>query len=264
MLNRQDITAVGSYHSKYRGRYSQSYIRYIINKDNEKMCEYSATYPSGVIKVIEELKRLEDEITIEYYVNSGIIKSIDGIDKFDYDKLAELLASKKMEQIQPILDKIEEREKETQRQQEIAKEALEKSKIKDKIISEAIGKNIELVEKEFEDNNLEKYKIKYVSSKLGQVNSIICLDYVDSIFYVVRDNNGEDMVEFPELTVGMTRDEVSKILDSKNIKYKFYSSVYTKDNSKVGTLARVPIKPGRLIPKEVTVGIELYVYNNKN
>ena len=61
---------------------------------------------------IENLKTLEDEIEIEYYTNSWIIKSIDGIDIFNYEQFAERLAKLKVQYIENISNEREQKEEE--------------------------------------------------------------------------------------------------------------------------------------------------------
>ena len=87
-------------------------------------------------------------------------------------------------------------------------------------------------------------------------DSYICL-------FVVKDDNKEDMIEFPRLEVGMTKDEVSNILDSVGIEYEFYENIYSSyDNENIaGTLAIIPKKEGELYPK--VKKIKLQCFNGK-
>ena len=50
---------------------------------------YESEATNTLVEIVNHLKLLEKTITIEYYNNSKIIKTIDGIGKFDYDKLKE-------------------------------------------------------------------------------------------------------------------------------------------------------------------------------
>ena len=52
---------------------------------------YSSEATDALVEIVSKLQLYEDIVKIEYYNNSKIIKSVDGIDKFDYDKLLERL-----------------------------------------------------------------------------------------------------------------------------------------------------------------------------
>ena len=61
------------------------YVRYYVTDTYQN----SSPENMKVVSIIDSLKGYEDEVAIEYYNNSGIIKSIDGIDKNDYEALKE-------------------------------------------------------------------------------------------------------------------------------------------------------------------------------
>ena len=70
---------------------------------------YSSEVTDVIVEIINQLKLCEDTVKIEYYNNSKIIKSIDGIDKFNYDQLnerVEYLIEQKTKKLE--LERIEE------------------------------------------------------------------------------------------------------------------------------------------------------------
>lgn len=221
------------------------YVCYTVLKEDNKSYQYSSDYSSDVIKLINDLQLLEDEIVIEYYVNSGVIKSIDG---FDLNKLAD-----KVENL-----KIKDSSKNTNEQQELRSTI----SVKDEIIQNAVGKKIENVKNELQINFITDYSVKYISSKLGGIHDVIFVDKNDFCFYVIGDDTHEEMTQMPNLKQGMTKNEVIKILEEKGLNYKFYQDAYTTDKAKTDTLCSYTYVPGTLIPKGLEVEIGLYRYNN--
>ncbi len=67
-------------------RYRGDYIAYFGEQKQDKYCSKEN---SKLVKIVQELIKYEEEVKIEYYNNTGIIKSIDEIDKNDYEKLLE-------------------------------------------------------------------------------------------------------------------------------------------------------------------------------
>lgn len=221
------------------------YVCYTVLKENNKSYQYSSDYSIDIIKLINDLQSLEDEIVIEYYVNSGVIKSIDG---FDLNKLVE-----KVENL-----KIKDSSKNTKEQQELRSTI----SVKDEIIQNAVGKKIENVKNELQMNLINDYSIKYISSKLGGIHDVIFVDKNDFCFYVIGDDNHEEMTQMPNLKQGLKKNEVIKILEKKGLNYKFYQGGYTNDKTKIDTLCSYTYVPGTLIPKGLEVEIGLYRYNN--
>ena len=71
-----------------------SYVRY---KDGEEL--YCSKEDEKLVNILSELMKYENDVKIEYYCNSGMIKSIDGVEKRDYVeiKAVELESIKKYE-----------------------------------------------------------------------------------------------------------------------------------------------------------------------
>lgn len=63
------------------------YVVYKQGNTAEYVCSQAEN--KYVVFIIKKLKQLENEITIEYYNNTGIIKAIDGINKNEFQKLNE-------------------------------------------------------------------------------------------------------------------------------------------------------------------------------
>ena len=250
------------------------YIMYEVN-DKDINYIFSSEYDTKIINIIEKLKNCEAKIEIEYYPNSGIIKSIDGIEKFNYELLNERINYLKQKertealievQIKSDLEK-KKKEKEDEEKKKEYNKYLEKSKLKDEAIKNSIYKNIEEVKEEFDKLEID-YSIEYISSKKFKVNTIVYNVLFDEDSYirlfVVKDNKKEDMIEFPKLEIGMTKDEVSKILDSVGIEYEFYEDTYSSSGNEnvAGTLAIIPIKEAELYPK--VKKLKLKCFNGKS
>ncbi len=238
-----------------RKRFSPS-IQY---RATNNMYYYSARVNLHIFQIVKDLKYCENEMTIEYYNNSKIIKTIDGIHISDYTKIAERVRFLQEQKQKEVEQKKIEKEK---IEQEEEQKKLEESKRKSELtkFSNVVGKDINSLKKVFEENNIN-YSIKYVNSKYGKINTVIFCEWTKQYtLYVINSNNSEDMVEFPQLKIGMTKEEIKEILDKNGIDYKFYSTIHTTDSNKSNTLVRIPIKEKTIIPKSSQVGIELYVY----
>ena len=72
-----------------------SYVRY---KDGEEL--YCSKEDEKLVNILSELMKYENDVKIEYYCNSGMIKSIDGVEKRDYVeiKAVELESMNKLEE----------------------------------------------------------------------------------------------------------------------------------------------------------------------
>lgn len=80
----KNVDTHSSYSRSYgaQGRQGHDYYASSIRYDI-----YVSEAPEALIKLVDELNRYEREITIEYYNNSKIIKSIDGIDILNYKEI---------------------------------------------------------------------------------------------------------------------------------------------------------------------------------
>lgn len=90
-INKDEIYISRSLSSGGRGRRSYIYrIQYNVMGENNTKYTYSSEESGALVKMVSYLLQLEDEISIEYYINSGVIKSIEGIDKSDKTKIREI------------------------------------------------------------------------------------------------------------------------------------------------------------------------------
>lgn len=165
-----------------------SYVCYTVLREDNKSYQYSSDYSSDVINFIKDLQSLEDEIVIEYYVNSGVIKSIDG---FDLNKLAHKVENLKTKDLS----------KNTNEHQGLRSTISVENEIK----QNAIGRKIENVTNELQSNLITNYSVKYISSKLGSTHDVIFVDKNAICFYVIRDNNNKEMTQMPNLKQGLTK-----------------------------------------------------------
>ena len=242
--------------SKVRTETKRIYISFK-KDDNEYVSESTETLNNIIneIKRISSIRNLEIKITIEYYNNSGIIKTIEGVNVHDYKGIANKLSLLIEKNIQEIENKNNKSEKLQQEEQEI-KNKKEATLIKVK--QNAIGKNIENIKKELEENEISEYSIKYISSKLYSVGSVVFVDNKKTCFYVVKDNEKEDMVKMPNIEPGMTKNEVMEKLNKSGLKGYVYMTLKAYNNEKSGTLKYYSYSPGTLLPKGLEVGFSIY------
>ena len=175
---------------------------------------YSSEATDALVKIVNQLKLYEDTVKIEYYNNSKIIKSIDGIDKFNYDQLkerVEYLIKKKTEELE--LEKIE-KEKIKQEKEQKEKEATELSTKIYTTKRDSIGKNIEDVKKELEELGVSDIPIKYISSKYYPIGTVAFVERSSlNTLYVIESNETEDLTIPPKLKLELKKKELT--IDSK-------------------------------------------------
>lgn len=184
-----------------------------------KYNSYSSEATDTLVEIVNKLKKYEDTVKIEYYNNSKIIKSIDGIDKFNYDQLnerVEYLIEQKTKKLE--LERIEE-EKIKQEQEQKEKEARELSTKINKTKSDLIGKNIKDVKKELEELGVSDIPIKYISSKYYPIGTVAFVEkdgenFLLNTFYVIESNEKEDLTIPPKLELKnkeLTKENIIKI-----------------------------------------------------
>lgn len=272
-------------------------IKFVVTKKDNKTYAYQREEKTTLVHIIKDLKNVEDKIKIEYYTNSGIIKSIDDIEKTDYTKLQERVDKlKKDAEIQEFMDMvdgktdkklmelygtnefvhelIESLHADKSEQRTSSDSSLEKTnnitsttdtktlESEIKILSSITGKNIQDAKQILNENNIEGYNFQNVSSKMAEVNTVVYVSYKYKTLYVVKDDSKEDLVKFPKLEKGMKKDEFISILKENQIKYEFTSAGKTNDLDKVGTLVDIPESYGQLYPKELTIILGIYTYSN--
>lgn len=279
------------------GRKNIHNITYSVEKDGKTYTYYFIDEDWNLLKNIENLTKVEDEVLIEYYEKTGIIKSIDNIERTNYTELEERVKllkknadSKELKNSDNLsyensaitideqsTNKSNNSEKSNENQdEELSKnqnsnksinsvnntsnmdvKALEKEV---KLLSSTIGKDIQDVQQQLKDDIVKDYNVKYVSSKMAKINTVVYVSYKNKTIYIVKDDKKEELVKFPKLTVGMEKDDIIDILKETGIKYNFISSKETDNINKVETLSDIPEEYGRLYPKELTLVVDIYAY----
>lgn len=246
--------------TRNRSRHNRKhrYPAYIaFGEEDAKNRYYSAELTGASVVTIEYLKELEDTITIEYYNNSKIIKSIDGIEKFDVDKFEKRIAY--------LLDlKKEEKAKEDKlKQEQEEKEKIEKNLSTQKYIiaQNSIGKKFEDVKKELEAIGTSDISIKYINSKYYPIGTVAFVErdgenFSLKTFYVVENNSSEDLTKMPQLKRGMSKDELIQIFEKSELNYKF--AVQKSDASVKGLYLYVPPGTGTYVPKGSIIKVTIY------
>lgn len=222
------------------------YNDYIEYFNEQEQYSYCSRENPQLIRIVNELLIYEDQFKIEYYNNTGIIKSIDEIAKTDYEKLNE--------RVNLIKDNFKyEIEKEIQKQEEEINEERQLNKIKNEIMNNAIGHKIEEIENKLKENEIVDYSIEYISSKLYDIGTVAFVEKRKSpcIYYVIKDNEKEDLVEMPKLKIGMTKDDIIETLQSRELNYE-YDTVNWGDHQS-GTLHTCSFSAGTLLPKGTVV-----------
>lgn len=222
------------------------YSNYIKYFSEEKQYVYCSKENSQLVQIANELLKYEKQLQIEYYNNTGIIKSIDGIEKSNYKVLSEKVKILINKQTEEEMAKIQEQEKEN-------KEKRELNKIKNDIMTNAIGQPIEKIEQQLKENSFSDYSIKYISSKLYNTGIVAFVEKKKSpyTYYVVKDNNKEDFVKMPKLAFGMTKDEIIEKLQENGLNYEYDTCNWGDHES--GTLHTCGYAAGTLLPKGTIV-----------
>ena len=233
----------GRYYTRIMGKryegYQPAYISYQI-EGNTKYYESKST--NAIVNIIYNLKPLEKEIEIEYYNYSKIIKSINGIEITDGDKLKERINS---------LKKLEEKK-------EISEIELRTQKYI--IRQNSIGKNIQEVKKELEAIDTSDISINYINSKYYPVGTVAFVErdgenFTLQTFYVVKSNDSEDLTQMPKLKKGMSKEELIQIFEQSELNYKF--TIQKSDSSEKGLHLYTPPGTGTYIPKGSIVNVTI-------
>jgi len=142
-------------------------------------------YENTISNYIDICQKSHKQLEIEYYKNSRIIKTIDGIrlyDKRTFDQSADDL----------------------------------------KLICNSFlyseGKNYEEIVQQLKTRGLENpYNIVYISTEYYGIGEIAMCDIPRNKIYVVRGNEKEDMLRVPDLPRRSTLAEITQILDNAGI-----------------------------------------------
>lgn len=233
----EKVTPFRSEYSIRGGRHSSSrrITTYYIGFETEENGTF-ASYESGVLwKYVTWMKEHNDTIQIEYYVHSGMIKRIDGVDKRDIDglsaRIVEAEEALKVRAEQEELKKRQEKEKAGKRYQ---------------IMSESVGKTLEEIKKELEAEDIPfTHNVKYISSQMYECNVIAFSDNEE--VYVVRDNLEEEMIQVPKMQRGMTKEEVIATLTEAGFSYEY--DTFSCSMHKSGELHTCHFGGGEWAPK---------------
>lgn len=202
-------------------------------------------YENVLTDYIDTCRKYEMDIEIEYYKNSGNIKSIDGISLYDESGFDN--AMYKIEREIREKENLEKQIKEKEEQKRLAAFSA---------FFEAEGENYEQIVKSLEAEGIENpYETVYISTKYFEIGSIAFFHNMGNKIYVVRDNDNEDMHEIPPIPDDATFTEITRILDDAGIKWTFdcFSDTFADtdelDHSN-DILHTVHCSPGTPVPKD--------------
>lgn len=241
--------------------YRPAYISYRIEGNSEF---YSSKSTNSIVEIIDTLQHLEDGIEIEYYNYSKIIKSIDGIETSDVDKLQERIDYlKKLKEEKIKEDKLNQEQEQEEKERLEVKENPE-SKLRTQkytIAQNSIGKNIQNVKKELEAIGTSDISIKYINSKYYPIGTVAFVErdgenFTLQTFYVVKSNDSEDLTQMPQLKRGMSKDELIQIFEQSELNYKF--TVQKSDSSVKGLHLYTPPGIGTYFPKDSIVNVTIF------
>ena len=198
----------------------------------------------AAVNYVRFAKKYKDAFTIEYYVHSGIIKTIDGMGVFDEDALDAARGSLEEQYEQRIAE-------EAALAEEIREEENRQWSVKFSTLMEGCGRQFdELVATIEAQDVVFDFPVHYISTEQFDVGCLAFYDNSAKEVYVVADQNGEDMVEVPALRNNMTLPEICKTLDDAGIKYT-YSAMSTDGKAEEKqTLNTCHCSPGTWIPKD--------------
>lgn len=202
-------------------------------------------YENVLTDYIDTCRKYEMDIEIEYYKNSGNIKSIDGISLYDESGFDN--AMYKIEREIREKENLEKQIKEKEEQKRLTAFSA---------FFEAEGENYEQIVKSLEAEGIENpYETVYISTKYFEIGSIAFFHNMGNKIYVVRDNDNEDMHEIPPIPNDATFTEITRILDDAGIKWTFdcFSDTFADtdelDHSN-DILHTVHRSPGTPVPKD--------------
>ena len=240
-----------------RGHSSRTYYKYYVKYISEdgEIYKYSSKETEYICNIIDTLKTFEDNITIGYYSNSGIIKEIDGIDKYDTEKINQRIESLKMQKLEEEQAELEKKQREQEQQQKEIKERQEMNKKINDILKKAIGTSFESIKIELDDFSEFKYEIKNISTKYYKIGEVAFIKNSYSkneitTIYVVNSNKNEEMVEMPKLMAGMPEEEAIKMLQESGFEYSV-SRFTSYNNEPKGTLKYYQYSPRNVIAKRI-------------
>ena len=229
-----------------------AYVSYKIN--NSKF--YRSKETDDLVKILDKIDNLKIEISIEYHNNSKIIKSIDGINKFNYNELEK--------RINYLIEQKEIAEKQKRKIRQEQLNQINQQSLNDiaiyNIKRNSIEKNIEDVKNELQKYGITDCPIKYISSKLYSTGTVAFAEKEGADLtnlYVVNNNDIEELTPMPQLTKGMSKDEVIKILEQNELTYDIKIRE-RKNNQSPGLYLYSPPGFGTYVPKGSMFIVSIY------
>lgn len=259
-----DCEYVIGYQKRRNSRYYTFYSDTLSYDTEGNNSFYSSGVPPTIVPIVEnKLRYLEKTIEIEYYKNSKIIKSIDGIELSD--KNVEEKLEKRIEYLSELemKEKKEEEEHEKAKQEQLKKEEEENKEIRIKEYSiqcNSIGKKIDEIKEELHDIGINDIDIKYINSRYYPIGTVAFVardgeNFTLKTFYVVGSNEGEDLTKMPRLQGGMSKNEIIQILEECELNYRFNSQ--KNDSSTKGLYLYTPPGEGVYVPKGSIVKVTI-------
>lgn len=214
---------------------------YYLGYHTEDGKEYVCSLLYSQYRALGILTEVEDSITLEYYAHSGILKSVQGIPLLDGGEITAVALEKKRELEEAWAQQVkatEEREKRNKEQETQKTTRLWNS----------VGESFESVLEEFQQKDWEMdWEVVEISSQLYSIGEIAYVKL--KTIYVVKDQEGEDMVPVPALKPTMSMEEVIAMLTEAGLDYEV--DYFGADPEKRNRVRTWHESPGVLVPKQM-------------
>lgn len=204
------------------------------------------------LNYVQKAKKMKNTFVIEYYVHSGVIKSIDYCGINDEKAFADSERKILEEYSAREAERLEKERLEQERQAAQKKEETRIWAVKFHTLSEGIGKPMEELIAEIEaQNSVMDCEVVYISTKHFDEGTLAFYANIENVVYVVKDGDAEDMLVIPHLDKSMDLDTIKRTLDEAGIRYT-YDDIGTTNGTTNGTkrLNTYHCPPGTYIPKD--------------
>ena len=229
------------------GRYHTSYYVRLETEAGRLFASYESPEIWNYVVWMQEHR---ETIQIEYYVHSGILKTINGIDKNDEKALVEELVKLEAERRRQEELQAEQEALWAEQEMERILEAQKRSERYWEIMKAGVGNDIEVVKERLEAEGLSLARnIKYISSLHFEINTLAFWDNED--VYVVKDNSKEEMAQVPRIQYGMSKEDVINVLTEAGFAYEWDS--FSCGMHGTGYLHTIRFGDGQWVPKGYTV-----------
>lgn len=229
------------------GRYHTSYYVRLETEAGRLFASYESPEIWNYVVWMQEHR---ETIQIEYYVYSGILKTINGIDKNDEKALVEELV--KLEAERKRQEELQAEQEALWAEQEMERilEAQKRSERYWEIMKAGVGNDIEVVKERLEAEGLSLARnIKYISSLHFEINTLAFWDNED--VYVIKDNLKEEMAQVPRIQYGMSKEDIINALTEAGFAYEWDS--FSCGMHGKGYLHTIRFGDGQWVPKGYTV-----------